>query len=131
MKHTRAKIYFVIKTEEDGFDLSAFNNYLTIEPTIVELKHSRGIVPKCSSWNYSLPEIHHFDLELELKKLVSILKPHTDEFKRLREKRDVYYTIQIVLYLGEESPVLHFDEEVIGFVNAINAVIDCDVYNEK
>lgn len=131
MTQTRTRIYFSIKTEVDGFDLTRFNQFLTLSPTEFDIKHSRGAIPKCTSWNYVLPEIHHLDVDEELNKLVAKLTPHIDEFNKLKEAVDVSFTLQVVLYHGEHAPALHFGSEVLAFVHSIGAVIDCDLYNEK
>jgi len=131
MTQTRTKIYFAIKTEVDGFDLNGFKQFLSLDPTKFELKNSRGAVPRCTIWQYSLPEILHLDLGEELSNLIVTLTPHIDEFKNLKENFDVHYMLQIVLYHGDESPALYFSSEVLEFIHSIKAEIDCDMYNEK
>ena len=131
MIQTRTKIYFAIKTEVDGFDLNGFKKFLSLDPTKFELKNSRGAIPKCTIWEYSLPEILHLDLGEELCNMIVTLSPHIEELKSLKANIDVSYTLQIVLYHGDESPALYFSSEVLEFINSIKAEIDCDMYNEK
>ena len=131
MTETKTKIYFAIKTEDQNIDKGIIKQYISINPTEFELMYSRGKIPKCTIWEYSIPEFAHWDIHKELNILISKLEPCVEGFKRLKNERDVNYVLQIVIYLGEETPALHFGSKVINFVSQIDAEIDCDMYNEK
>lgn len=131
MSQTRTKIYFAIKTEDKTIDQSIINQYISLEPTKFELMFARGKIPKCTIWEYAIPEFNHWDIETELNKLIAILEPCKSGFIELKNDRDVSFVVQLVIYLGEETPFLHFSPIITNFVSEIGAEIDCDMYNEK
>lgn len=92
---------------------------------------ARGHIPKCTIWEYAMPEFTNCDIEAELNKLVSILLPFKDGLIRLKKEYDVSFVLQLVLHIGEETPSLHFGSLVSKFASEIGADIDCDMYNEK
>jgi len=68
--------------------------------------------------NYKIYVIYDNDCESELIEL----KRQNPEFE---------YVLEVVIFLGDESPGLNFSERTIKFMNKINGTIDCDIYNEK
>lgn len=131
MTETRTKIYFAIKTDDKSVDENVIAKYININPTKFELMFSRGQIPKCTIWEYAIEEFTHLDIEQELYKLVSKIQPDKNGLMRLKNDWDVTFVIQLVLYIGEETPVLHFGSQITKFVSDIDAEIDCDIYNEK
>lgn len=91
---------------------------------------TKGISPKCTSWIYSSGKLKNTDYSLETKKLISKLIDHQKEFINLKKNYPEFnFSLQIVIYLGTDSPVVHFDLNILNFLNNINAEIDCDIYN--
>lgn len=131
MTQTRTKIYFAIKAEDENLDKIVIAKYIDIIPTKFELMFARGHIPKCTIWEYALPEFTNWDIEAELNKLVSILLPFKDGLIRLKKEYDVNFVLQLVLHIGEVTPSLHFGSLVSKFASEIDADIDCDMYNEK
>lgn len=130
MTQTRTKIYFAIKAEDENLDKNVIAKYMDIIPTKFEMMFARGNIPKCTIWEYALPEFTDWDIEQELNKLVNAMQPFKDGLIRLKKDYDVNFVIQLVMYLGEETPSLHFGSVVTGFASEIEAEIDCDMYNE-
>lgn len=132
MTNTTGYVYFAIKTENESFDLDEFDKYLTIKPSHFEKMFSRGKVPVCTIWKYSSEDLinpYYFD---EIEKLVEKLNKHKHEFLKLKsENPEIDFVLQTVINLGDETPGLHFDKRIIQFINDIDAVIDCDIYNDK
>lgn len=132
MTDTRGYIYFVIKTEDTQFELAEFENFLSIKPTSVQKMFERGNVPKSTSWRLGTAELINPHFFQEVEKLIATLKPHKDEFKKLKTVYpDFKFVLQVVLYLGDESPGLNFSNETIELINDVGAEIDCDIYNKK
>ena len=131
MTQTRTKIYFAINTEDQSVDDSTISKYINIPPTKFELMFARGHIPKCTIWEYALPEFTNWDIQTELNKIVSVMQPFKNGLIKLKEEYDVSFVIQLVLYIGEETPSLHFGSSVTKFASEIEAEIDCDMYNEK
>lgn len=127
---TEGEIYFVIKTENPDIDIDIFNQYLSIAPTTFNRMLTKGISPKCTSWIYSSGKLIDADYSLEIEKLISKLIDRQKEFINLRKfYPEFQFFIQIVIYLGTDSPALHFNLNILNFLNNINAKIDCDIYN--
>ena len=132
MIETTGYTYFAIKTENENFELETFNKYLTIQPTRFEKMFTRGKVPVCTIWEYSSGDLTNSYYFEEIGKLVAKLSEHKSEFLKLKsENPEVDFILEIVIKLGDETPGLHFSKEIIQFVNDIDAVIDCDIYNSK
>lgn len=127
---TEGEVYFVIKTENRSIDIDIFNQYLSVAPTTFSRMLTKGISPKCTSWIYSSGKLKNTDYSLETKKLISKLIDHQKEFINLKKNYPEFnFSLQIVIYLGTDSPVVHFDLNILNFLNNINAEIDCDIYN--
>ena len=132
MNPTRGYIYFAIKTEDEDLDLADFDKYLRVKPTKFEKIHSRGPVPKCTIWTYSTDELTNPTFYEVVEGLIKELLPYKDDFKRLKnEYEDIHYVLEVVIFLGDESPGLNFSRMVLDFLNDVGAEIDCDIYNEK
>lgn len=127
---TEGEVYFVIKTDNPNIDIDTFNQYLSIKPTTFHKMLAKGIVPKCTSWIYSSGKLINADYSLEIEKLISNLINHQKEIINLQKcYPEFHFILQIVIYLGSETPSLHFNLNVLNFLNNINAEIDCDIYN--
>ena len=132
MTETTGYTYFAIKTENESFELETFNKYLSIQPTRFQKMFERGKVPVCTIWEYSSGDLTNPYYFEEIEKLVAKLSEHKSEFLKLKsENPEVDFILEIVIKLGDETPGLHFSKETIQFVNDIDAVIDCDIYNSK
>ncbi|KAA5534035.1 DUF4279 domain-containing protein [Paenimyroides baculatum] len=127
---TEGEIYFVIKTENPDIDIDIFNQYLSIKPTTFDKMFVKGIIPKCTSWIYSSGKLINADYSLEIEKLISKLIDRRKEFINLQNfYPEFQFSIQIVIYLGTDNPALHFNLNILNFLNNINTEIDCDIYN--
>ena len=132
MNPTRGYIYFAIKTEDENLDLADFDKYLRVKSTKFDKMYSRGPVPKCTIWTYSTDElINPFYYEV-IEGLINELLPYKDNFKTLKnEYADLHYVLEVVIYLGDETPGLNFSRAVLDFLDYVGAEIDCDIYNKK
>ncbi|MEG1026749.1 MAG: DUF4279 domain-containing protein [Flavobacterium sp.] len=127
---TEGEVYFVIKTENRGIDIEIFNEYLSIAPTTFSRMLTKGNSPKCTSWIYSSGKLINADYSLETEKLISKLIDHQKEFIYLQKfYPEFHFSLQIVIFLGTDSPALNFNLNILNFLNNINAEIDCDIYN--
>jgi hypothetical protein len=131
MTETSGYIYFAIKTE-DVLEMNDFNKFLSIQPTKFEKMFERGQVPKCTTWEYSTQKLTNPDYLKEIEKLISVLEPYKEEFRQLKlHYPQLNVVLQVVLYLGDETPALHFSKRTLDFLSYPAAVIDCDIYNAK
>ena len=130
--NTRGRIYFGISMDNDLLDLSDFDKYLSIKPTEFQKKFERGQVPRFTSWTYSSGDLinaYYFD---EIEKLIEALEPHKEEFRGLKGNfQNIAYHLSVVIFLGDNTPGLHFSSRTLNFLNYLDAEIDCDIYNEK
>ncbi|NOT91220.1 DUF4279 domain-containing protein [Ferruginibacter sp.] len=132
MVETRGYTYFAIATDNAELELSEFKKYLTIAPTKFEKMFERGTVPKFTKWKYASGELKNPHFFEEVEKLITALHPYKEEFKKLKVAYpDLNFFLEVVIYLGDESPGLHFSNTTIEFLNYLGAEIDCDIYNDK
>ncbi|GEM_PF-4935402 len=131
MRDTTGYIYFTIATEQDDFNLDKFNKYLTLKPTKLRRKFENGKTPISTSWEYSSGNLINPDCYEEIEKLLDRLEPHQTEFQKLKNDfPELYFVLEVVLYMGSETPALHFSQRVIKFISFVNGSIDCDIYPE-
>jgi|TARA_R110002049_G_scaffold217206_2_gene388619 hypothetical protein len=132
MTNTKGYTYFAIKTENEKFSLSEFDSYLTIKPSHFKKKFENGKTPVCTTWELSsgkLTNPYYFE---EIEKLIDKLEKHKTELIELKTKNPEFsFVLEVVIFLGDESPGLHFSKRTIQFMNEIKGEIDCDIYNEK
>lgn len=132
MKNTHGYIYFALKTEEETLDERLFTSMLTIKPTRFEKRFERGQVPVCTVWELSSRELINPNYSDELEHLIDLLNLHLDELLNLkRNYPEVEFWLQVVMYLGDYNPALHFGKKVLKFCNDLDVKIDCDIYNDK
>ena len=132
MTNTTGYTYFVIKTENEKVKLEDFNAKLSINPTDFKKIYEKGHVPKCTSWEISSGKLVNPYFYEEIEKIIIKLEKHKTELIQLKkENPEFVYQFIVVIFLGDESPGLHFSEKTINFLNDIGASIDCDIYNEK
>lgn len=132
MTDTTGKIYFAIKTEDETLDLDTFKKYLTIEPSKYNPMRSRGNVPVCTIWEYGIYDMINPIYYDEIERLVGVLQKHSSEFIQFKTAYpEIEYVLEIVIYIGDETPGLGFSKQTLHFVSAIDAIIDCDIYNSK
>jgi len=132
MTDTKGYNYFAIITEDAEMDLPQFESFLTIKPTSFKKMFERGTLPKATSWEYSSGKLTNPYFFEEIEKLIAALKPHKEEFKKLKlAYPELYFVLEVVIYLGDESPGLNLSKETIEFLNYLEAEIDCDIYNGK
>ena len=119
MIDTKGYTYFAIKTEDDHLGLHHFDKYLSIKPTRFQKKFERGQIPKSTTWEYSSGDsINPFYFD-EIEKLIGILEPHKEEFKLFKANcKDIYFVLEVVIFLGDNSPGLSFSRKTMSFLNS-------------
>lgn len=132
MKDTTGYTYFAMKTENENFGLQEFDKYLTLKPSRFQKKFEKGKVPVCTIWEYSTGDLTNPSFFEEIEKLISKLNNHKVEFLKLKaDNPEISFVLEVVIYLGDKTPGLHFSEKTLEFVNNVGGVIDCDIYNKK
>lgn len=133
MINTTGYIYFAIKTENDSVDLDLFKRYIDLEPTkFQKMRSKNGIVPVCTSWNYSTDNLINPISYKVIENLIKELIPFKEGLINLKKDYpEFYFVLEVVLTIGDESPALSFNKDVLNFLNEIEAEIDCDLYNAK
>ena len=133
MTNTTGYIYFAIKTEDSSVSINTFNKFISLSPTSFKLKGEKnGKTPVCTSWKYSTGNLTNPFFAGELDELIKTLSKHTKEFKKLKDTYpEFHFVLQVVSYIGDETPGLSFSKNVLDFVNQTSSVIDCDFYNAK
>lgn len=130
--NTTGKVYFAIKTENTDYNEQWFNQFLSLKATEFSQMRERGNVPKSTCWVFSSRDLVNADYSEEMIKLIKQLSVYEKEFINLkRTDADLSFVLQIVIHLGEETPALSFNLDVLSFVNKVGAIIDCDIYNNS
>ena len=121
MTDTKGYTYFAIKTENEKIGLSDFDTYLTLKPTEFKRKFENGKTPVCTTWELSSGKLTNPYYFKEIEKLIDKLENHKSELIGLKNKNPEFaYVLEVVIFLGDESPGLHFSERTIKFMNEIN-----------
>lgn len=128
---TTGYVYFAIKSDLI-LELKDFKQHLSLSPTRFSKKFEKGEVPKATIWEYSSGQLTNPCYFEVMEDMMDVLVPHTEEFIRLKEAiPDLCFVLQVVVYLGDETPGLHFSNKVQQFTRALDAGIDCDIFNDK
>ncbi|MFT7860897.1 MAG: DUF4279 domain-containing protein [Sulfurimonas sp.] len=114
----------------------ADNRYLTnilkIQPTKNvqkgELITNKGIrVYEHNIWSYEITFMNLENIETAFEKIIKLFEHQKDKLILLGKEYDI--EISISAYLKSGMPSIHLMQNSIGFIHAINAEIDIDIYN--
>ncbi|WP_100616391.1 DUF4279 domain-containing protein [Confluentibacter citreus] len=112
MTNTKGYTYFAIKTENENFGLSDFDSFLTIKPTDFKRKFENGKTPASTIWEFSSGKLTNPYYFKEIEKLIDKLEKHKSELIGLKnENPEFAYVLEVVIFLGDESPGLHFSNK--------------------
>ena len=87
------------------------------------------ITRKFDGWAFSNDASHSHDLDIEITKLISFLKPYRSKITNFCKKHNLNSEFSCVVTTEEnEFPSIHFSSDVIEDINVFNAAIDIDIY---
>lgn len=90
---------------------------------------NRDIVRKESAWSISTGYEESVDINIQLNKLISVLKNKKNELLELKRSHDLFYKFFIVIKIEQnQTPAIYLDIDTISFVNDIGAELDFDLY---
>lgn len=71
----------------------------------------------CTIWEYRKPALFNLYFDKEIEQLILELKPHQTSFKKLKDFfPQIDSVLQIVMYVNETTPSLHFSTAVMRFL---------------
>lgn len=131
MDKTSVLVYFSIYSDE--FDLNEVTHLMELTPTRVREK---GIIPEGrkipsveTSWTLSTEYEHSYDINVQLNKIINLLKGKEKALKTIKDKFDVNFNFEIVIKIeNKETPGIFFEKDTLNFINNIGATIDIDTY---
>ncbi|WP_449622910.1 DUF4279 domain-containing protein [Robertmurraya sp. Marseille-Q9965] len=117
----------------DEYDIEVISEQLGIEPTNYYKKGdkilNKEIQRKETCWSISSGYQISLDINDQLEKILSIIKPKRKILNKLREQYKLDYKFIIVIRVEEnQSPAIYLENEVIEFANNIKADFDFDLY---
>lgn len=78
-------------------------------------------------WKLSTPEVSSYELDEEIKKIISFLDPHKLKIREYCAKHNLNIELSCIITTEEgEFPSVHFDRKLIEDINNFNAEIDID-----
>lgn len=87
------------------------------------------ITRKFDGWKLSLGEIYSHDIDIQFKKLISILMPYQLSILSFCKKNNLNIEFSCVVTTeGDEFPSVYFDKKLINDINNFEADIDIDIY---
>jgi Domain of unknown function (DUF4279) len=119
--------YFVIT---GSFEPTDITRTVGISPTYAVKEGEPGRYAKavkCNRWELRSRLDSQASLELHVKDVLDQLDANRAGFEQL--SREVGGTMQLVSYLSELEPSVHFDSEVVERIAQYHLAIDCDFYN--
>ncbi|ELI7922609.1 DUF4279 domain-containing protein [Yersinia enterocolitica] len=131
MDKTTVMAYFSIYG--DSFDIEGISQRLCLKPDDVRVK---GLVPLGrkrpsieTSWKISTEDEESYDINVQLDKLIALLKDKKSELQNIKNTYGVNFIFVFVVKIENgEKPGMRFDVEKIKFISDINAEIDIDLY---
>lgn len=117
----------------DDYDIGLISEQLDIKPTEYYKKGdkigNKEIKRKETCWTISSGYEISLDINNQLEKILSLIKPKRNILNKLREQFQLDYKFIIVIRVeGNQSPAIYLEQEVIEFANDIKADFDFDLY---
>lgn len=138
MDVTKVMAYFSVIG--DHFPPEKITEELAIQPTETYVKgdiieqtravNSPGIRRRIgTAWTLSSGYQESFDINDQLKPLLSSLEGKQQDLIRLKEEYELSYLFMIVIQIeNDDKPAMYFKKDVISFASAIDAEIHFDLY---
>jgi hypothetical protein len=79
-------------------------------------------------WSLSTDRKPVIDLQDQLDLILREVQAQTDALNELANERNFNVELACVIYVSDETPVIHFDAEVVELLAELNAEIDIDLY---
>lgn len=124
----------------DNFPPEKITEELAIQPTETYVKgdiieqtraaNSPGIRKRLeTAWTLSSGYQESFDINDQLKPLLSSLEGKQQDLIRLKEEYELTYLLMFVIKIeNDDKPAMYFKKDVISFASAIDAEIHFDLY---
>lgn len=138
MEVTKVMAYF--SAIGDNFPPEKITEELAIQPTETYVKgdiieqtraaNSPGIRKRLeTAWTLSSGYQESFDINDQLKPLLSSLEGKQQDLIRLKEEYELTYLLMFVIKIeNDDKPAMYFKKDVISFASAIDAEIHFDLY---
>lgn len=128
---TNVNVEFVISG--DSFDLKKVSNMLNIKPTEQWVKDekvpNRSVTREDTSWVYGLGAEHSYDIDIQLSKMVTMLRTKVNELLALKKMYTINYLLLVTVKVSEDIyPALSIQLPIIQLLNEIGSGIDIDMY---
>ena len=131
MNGTRVRVD--LRIMGDVYDVQEISRELRITPTdtwkMGEFIRNTGKKYKYTGWLYSIGEEETLDINTQLKKLENVFLPKEDILCRLKSKYNLDFSIDIVIYIENQSPpAIYLESPIIEFAANLGARFDMDTY---
>jgi hypothetical protein len=125
----KIKVYFIVTGR---FDPDEFTKAIGLKPKIVwragETVQNTLIKRKSDGWKITIDETASYDLDVEVKKLISVLDPYNVGIAHYCKENDLNAEFSCVVTTKEdEYPSIHFDKKLLKKIKSFNAEIDIDI----
>ena len=115
-----------------GYDPDIITQALGIQPTYTWRAGER--VPnslvryKHDGWSLTNGPVESLDVQEVARPLLTSLLPLVDTLADLTEQLGVEAELAYTVRMGGEVPAIHFDREMLGAINQLQAEVDIDLY---
>lgn len=129
---TNISVEFYIFTYENTFEPNEITKLLGIIPTESYIQKNKidDIGPvKETSWNLIMNYEESNDINIQLDKLVQLLKPKKELLREIKQKYSAHIQFMIVIEVkNDEWPGMYLQNDFIKFVADIGGEIQFDPY---
>lgn len=122
----------------DYFDLKQFSNILEVDSTKQyfkdEIFESYGVerVRKNTAWHYSTDYVVTRDSNEVFNIIYRNFNAKIDKIQKLVIDYKLNVKLEIVIEIYDDHcPAVYFDKKMMSFLNALNAVVDIDMYSDR
>lgn len=117
----------------DLLNLAEVTETLGINPSETRVK---GVIPEGrkrasveTSWSISTEKEDSYDIDVQTKKVIFLLREKVNELREIKEKMHVSFILSLVVEVENgEKPALHFPSDTIEFLGGIGAESDMGLY---
>lgn len=130
---TKTNIMCEFKILGNDFVPEVVSKKLQIVPSKTTVKgeqiNKSGKKRDFSSWIYCTEYCETYDINDQLTKIITLLRPKEKHLLELKESYNLDYMIEVVINIESQvTPAIYLEKEVISFCNSLDIMIDFDLY---
>lgn len=115
------------------FDPDALTSILGVAPSVTGRAgdpepYRAGKTREQDLWHFKTVEAAEFDWARHLAEVLSIVRPHADQFREFCSSRGAEVAVHLVAYVNGGAPIGAFPAEMVSELGALGCALDIDLH---